>query len=61
MCVPQLARDEQIFAGNAAVLDSLTHLLLIAIDQGRIDVPISISQRKCDCLSYGTGFGFPRA
>lgn len=48
MGVPQLAGDENLLPRHSAVLDTLSNLVLIAIDQGRVDMTIAFFQSEGD-------------
>ena len=56
MCIPKLASDEYLFTGYTTIFDPLSYFLLIPIDESSVNMPISIFQRECDCLSNDTRF-----
>lgn len=56
MCIPQLASDEYLFTEYATIFDPLSYFLLIPVNESSINVPISIFQCECDCLSNDPRF-----
>ena len=61
MCVQEFASDENVFSRDTAVFDSLADFMLIAIDQGGVDVSVAVLQGECDGCPDLAGFRLPRA
>ncbi|KAH3662179.1 hypothetical protein OGAPHI_005427 [Ogataea philodendri] len=57
--IPQLRGDKDIFTVDAAVLDSIAHLGLIAVDGGSVDVLVAVFQGVLDSKSHLVGLGLP--
>lgn len=59
--VPQLGRDEDVLAGNAGVLDARSDLILVAVNEGSIDMLVASLEGLCDGLLDLSRLGLPGA
>ncbi len=61
VCIPHLAGDEYLGAGNARVSNALPNLVLILIDECAIEVTISTLQSMGYRFANLSWLGLPRA
>lgn len=58
---PQLARDKDLVARDARVLDALADFRFVAVDPGEVKVPVAVLQRNLDRIGYFARLGLPCA
>ncbi len=58
-CIVQLGGHPDLFSGDTTVLNTLSHLSLVAIGEGSVNVTISVLQGDFDGMADFIRMGLP--